>query len=255
VTGGLVRALPLAVAALLAALPAAAGTEVITETRKPDGSTRAGTALFDGTRMRVDTAGGRRAIVYRGDRGLLWVIDHTHKNFIEVARPTADALAGQAKARIDSLPPDQRALAEAGLAGGVEIKDTGRRGSVRGIPCAELHVMAAGVRIADVCRASYADAKVDRESFAAVRDLERLLGSSLTALMSSEAREEGAAVIESFARLDGVPMRVRTYEAGQFESETTVTSVKRLVFPKGSFELPGGYAPQFSINIRQPTKK
>ncbi len=244
-----------ALAVLLVTLPAAAGTEVLTETRRPDGSTRAGTALFDGMRMRVETAGGRRAIVYRGDRGLLWVLDHKHKNFIEVERPTAEALAGQAKARMDSLSPDQRALAEAGLSGGVEIKDTGRRGSVRGIPCAELQVLAAGVRIADVCRASYADANVERESFEAVRDLEQLLGSSVTALMPSDARAEGAAVIESFARLDGIPMRVRTYESGQFESETTVTSLKQKVFPKGSFDLPGGYAPQFSINIRQPTKK
>jgi hypothetical protein len=244
----------LVLAALLAALPAVAGTEVVTQTRKQDGSTRAGTALFDGKRMRVETAGGRRAIVYRGDRGLLWVIDHKHKNFIEVERPTPEALADQAKARLNSLSPDERAHAETGLAGGVEIKDTGRRGIVGSVPCAELHVMAGGVRIADVCRASYADAGVDRESFEAVRDLERLLGSSLTALISSEAREESAAVIESFARLDGVPMRVRTYEAGRFESETTVTSLKKLAFPDGSFELPRGYAPQFSINIRQPAK-
>jgi hypothetical protein len=245
----------LALAAVLcAALPAGAGTEVITETRKPDGSTRAGKALFDGQRMRVETTGGRRSIVYRGDRGLVWVIDHKRKNFIEVERPTPEALAGQARARMDDLSPDQRALAEAGVAGGVEIKETGRRGTVQGIPCTELHVMAAGARIADVCRASYADAKVERASFAAVRDLERLLGGSLTALLPPEAREDGAAAIESFARLDGVPMRVRTYEDGRFQSETTVKSVKKTAFPKGSFELPGGYAPQFSINIRKPAQ-
>lgn len=253
-TGGDLRALALGLVALLLALPAVAGTEVITETRKPDGGTQDGTALFDGKRMRVEMEGGRRTIVYRGDRGLIWVIDHKHKNFVEVERPTAEALAAQAKARLDALPPDQRALADGGLAGNVEIQDTGRHGSVLGIPCAELHVMAGGVRVADVCRASYADAKVDARSFAAVRDLERLLGSSLSALLPEKVRRDGAEAIESFARLDGVPMRVRTYEQGRFASETTVKSLKQKAFPKGSFELPSGYVPQFSINIRQPAK-
>jgi hypothetical protein len=254
VSGRGARALGFGALALLAALPALAATEVITVTRKPDGSTRDGRALFDGQRMRVETAGGRRSIVYRGDRGLVWVLDHKRKNFIEVERPSAEALAGQAKARMGALDSDQRAMAEAGLAGGVEIKDTGRTGVVQGIPCAELQVLAAGARIADVCRASYADAKVDPASFAAVRDLQKLLGGSVTALLPPEAREEGAAAIESFAQLDGVPMRVRTYEDGRFESETTVKSVKKTILPKNAFELPGGYAPQFSINIRKPAR-
>ena len=249
------RALPLAGALLLAAASASAGTEVLTRTTTPDGRTRDGKALFDGPRMRVQTDGGRREIVYRGDRGVVWVIDHKRKNFIEVERPSAEALAGQAQARLEALPPDQRALGEAAAAaaaGGVEIKDTGRRGNVGGVGCTELQVMMAGARIADVCRATYEEAKVRAESFAAVRELEKLLGSSLTALLPAESREEGLAALESFARLDGVPMRVRTYDEGQFQSETVVTSVGEKPLPKSAFELPGGYAPQFTINIRQP---
>ena len=61
---------------------------------------------------------------------------------------------------------------------------------------------------------------------------------------------EGAAALESFARLDGVPMRVRTYDAGQFNTETLVKQLTNKVLPRPTFGLPEGYSPQLTINIR-----
>ena len=42
------------------AATAGAGTEVVTETRKPSGEKSPGHALFDGRRVRIDTASGRQ---------------------------------------------------------------------------------------------------------------------------------------------------------------------------------------------------
>jgi len=247
----------LAIGLVLAAGVASAGTEVVTETRHIDGSddrVRNGSAFFDGRRMRLDTNDGRRAIVYRGDRNLIWVIDHKRQNYIEVEKPTPADVAKQAKARLDALPAEQRAAADvaaAAASSGVELRETGRMGRVNGIPCREVEVHAAGVRTADVCRASYADAGVTGESFAAVREVQELLGGSLAALVPSDTRAEGLGALESFAELDGVPMRVRTFDEGRPRTETVVKRIQTTAFPAGTFDLPDGYRPQFSINIRQ----
>jgi len=247
--------LVMAAALTLAAAPAWAGTEVDTVTRKPDGRKRVSKAYFDGERLRVDTSDGRRAIVYRGDTGVIWVIDHKKQNYIEVEKPTADALAGQAQAQLDALPPEKRSHAELGaaVARGIEVRETQRTGKILGVPCKEVQLVSGSMRIADVCQASYADAGVDPATFAAVRDLQELLGGSLSALLPKETREEGMAALESFARLEGVPMRVRTYEEGALDTETVVTRLEKKPIPKGTFALPKGYAPKFSINIRNPS--
>lgn len=231
---------------------ATAGVEMHTETRKQNGEIRKGKALFDGPRLRIDTSDGRRAIVYRGDKNVIWVIDHKKKRYIEVEKPTSSALAGQAKKQLDSLPADKKAAADLGaaVASGVEVKDTGRKGEVLGVSCDELHVMSGKARLADICRATYASAGVDRASFAAVKELQSLLGGSLTAMLPEDSRAEGTAALESFARLDGVPMRVRTYEAGQLDTETVVKQLKNKKLPRSDFSLPDGYSPQLTINIR-----
>ena len=247
--------LAMAAALALAAGPAWAGTEVDTVTRKLDGRKRLSKAYFDGERLRVDTSDGRRAIIFRGDTGVIWVIDHKKQNYIEVEKPTADALAGQAQAQLDALPPEKRSQAELGaaVARGIEVRETQRTGKILGVPCKEVQLVSGSMRIADVCQASYADAGVDPATFAAVRDLQELLGGSLSALLPKETREEGMAALESFARLEGVPMRVRTYEEGALDTETVVTRLEKKPIPKGTFALPKGYAPKFSINIRNPS--
>jgi hypothetical protein len=65
---------------------AGAGTEVETETRKVNGEVSPGHALFDGRRVRIDTSSGRRAFIYRGDEGLIWLVDHKKKNYLQVTR-------------------------------------------------------------------------------------------------------------------------------------------------------------------------
>ena len=87
------RPTALALAIALAAGAAGAGTELATQTLRADGEVQKGLAYLDGKRLRIDARDGRRAVVYRADRGVLWVIDHKKKSYLEVEQPTADALA------------------------------------------------------------------------------------------------------------------------------------------------------------------
>ena len=228
---------------------AGAGTEVETETRQANSEVSPGHALFDGRRVRIDTSGGRRGFIYRGDEGLIWVIDHKRKNYLEVAQPSAAGLAAVARSRLDD---EQRAAVDlaAGVDPKLEIRETGKRSTVTGIACEELEIFQGGQRVADVCLASYADAGVSGESFAGVGEVQELLQGALAAFLDEKGRSEALVGLESFGRLDGVPMRVRSYGDGKVDSETVVTKIQSKALPKSAFELPEDYNAKLTINIR-----
>lgn len=234
---------------------AGADTELVAETRRLDGEqrTRTDQVLLDGRSLRVDSRGGRRSVVYRGDRGLVWVIDHERQSYIELERPGAEALADQARARLEALSPEERARAEAALDDprpDVAVRETGASDRIQDIPCREVVVERAGRRVAEVCRASFADTGVAPGDLAALREVKALLEGSLALLLARDARSEGIASLTSLDPLDGVPLRVRAYRDGAPRSETRVTRLRQREAPEGSFELPDGYQPRIQIHIR-----
>jgi hypothetical protein len=243
---------------LLGAQGASAGTELATETRSPAAGDRVrkATAFFDGPRMRIDADDGRRTIVYRGDRETVWIIDHKKANYIEFERPTAAALASQAQAQLDRLAPEQRAAVDGAIdvaAGaevpGIEVRETGVRDRIHGIPCKEVELSRDDQRIADACWASYADAGVAPGSFDAVREVQALLQDSVAGLIPGKLRRDGLALLDSFGQLDGVPLRARSYRQGQLETETLVTRIESKPLPESNFGIPKGYKPRIVINI------
>jgi hypothetical protein len=243
-------------AAVWLAAPAAfAGALLATETRhlvgEDAGRVRKGIALFDGSRMRIDTHDGRRAIVYRGDRGLIWIIDHKKKSYLAVEKPSPEALAREVQSRMESLSPEERAAAEAAPAvvPKVSLRETGATAEVQGIRCQEVEVLRGEERIADVCRASYDAAGVQAETFTAVREVQQLLQGALGGLVSDSVRSEGLAAIESFSQIEGVPMRVRSYRGGQAQTETLVTGLEKKALPETDFAIPAGYQPKITISI------
>ena len=228
---------------------AGAGTEIQTETRKTGDEMSPGHALFDGRRVRIDVSGGRRAFIYRGDEGLIWLVDHEEKNYVQVVRPSAEGLAAAARSQLDD---EQRAAADAvaGVDPQLEIRKTGTRATVTGVSCEELQIYQGGRRAADVCLASYAGAGVSRESFAGIGEVQELLLDALAIFLDEDDQSEALAALESFGSLEGVPMRVRSYSGDNVESETVVTKIQRKDLPKNAFELPEGYRAKISINIR-----
>ena len=257
---------PLRVLALLFPLallssPAEAGIEIQTETRRLQGEdkrVRRASAFFDRRDMRLDTKEGRRGIIYRGERGLVWVVDRKKGTYLEFDKPSPEALAAQARARIDALPPGERAAADAAVSAGpdavlssLRIEETGKRDRILDIPCRELDVAAAGQRIARVCMASYGDAGVDPGSFAVVNEVKALLEDSVAVLAAGDVGADELTALETFAQLDGVPLRVLAYRDGQPRAETVVTGLAQKDLAAGVFELPDGARPKFRITIRE----
>jgi hypothetical protein len=228
---------------------AGAGTEVETETRKADGEMSPGHALFDGRRVRIDTSGGRRGFIYRGEEGVIWLVDHDSKNYLQVVRPSAEGLAAAARSQLDD---EQRAAADmvAGVDPKLDVRKTGTRSTVSGVSCEELQIYQGGSRVADVCLASYSDAGVSRESFTGIAEVQELLQQALAVFLNAEDHSEALAALESFGRLEGVPMRVRAYDGDSVGSESVVTRIQSKDLAKNAFDLPEGYSAKLSINIR-----
>lgn len=244
--------LPL-LAACLAASAALAGTEIVTETQQA-GKTdvRTSRALLNGKHLRIDDPASKRSIVYRGDEGVVWVIDHGRSSYIEFQQPDPAAAARQAQQRLDGLTPEKRAELERQTKAGVKLEKTGVSTRLLGIPCTEYVISTEGRRLADVCEASFEDAGIAPESFQAVRDVRALLENTVAAMMAApELQALGATALASVGELDGVPLRVRSYQDDRLDSTTLVKQIENRKFPAADFELPEGYKAQFSIQIRE----
>ncbi len=251
---------PLVLALLLAGPAALAGTEIATATRDAgdDATPEKGRVLFDGRLLRVD-AGPRRSIVYRGDKGLVWIIDHKRKRYLELQQPSPELVAQQARARLEALDDDERAAAretaEAIAEGAFRVRDTGETERLLGIPCREISVDRNGERLADLCKAGFSEAGIPPENLQALRELQVLLDESLAAALAQDPENaQLAAALASVIELDGLPLRVRAYKKGRLRSETLVTRVAERSLPDGEFGIPEGYRAKIRIQIRKSIK-
>jgi hypothetical protein len=258
-------------AVLVLAVPAlqAAGAATLfrTETRQLDAKApvRDNTLLADGQRMRLDA--GDSSVVFLAGTGSLYVLDHSDHSYVEIDRNAMQSVAkslGEAKAemreRLATLPPERREKAEKLLADSVgpdradvktEVRPTGRKDRIAGIPCTEVELLVDGKKEADVCRASFAAAHVPRKDLDAVRELVGMLRNSVAALAPESLREGGLDAIGTMEEVDSLPLRMRTYRGGEPVLETRMLEVKEEAAPASAFEVPAGYHPRISIQVRK----
>jgi len=243
-----------------------AATRMTSETRIGKDAPQRSTLLADGQRFRLDPD-ANTSIVYHAGRGVLWLFDHPSHTYLEVnqaqyqsmGRLLAEQRAAQS-ARLAALPPEQRASAQRLLDEAlgapvapprVEIRETGRSERVAGIPCDVLEVTRNGEKVAEVCRASYAAAGVPRARFAALRAMASFLRDSASALVPESLQQGGIGTLGSFDALDGLPLRIRAYQAGVLRLETEVVSLEEQKVSDSAFEIPAGYQPKITIKVRK----
>lgn len=220
--------------------------------------------------MRLE-ADETHSVIYRADEDAAWVIDHRAKSYRSIDRETTVTVArgvGQANTTarryIESLPPEQRQAAERLLdrtlgtpirvSPDVEVRPRGATERIGGVPCALYEVRRAGKRRAEVCRSSFDAARVSDESRDAVRALADSLSVVLPALAPEHLRQDGVDALHAFAELDGVPLRVRLYEADAPSWELRVTEVVERSAPATAFDLPDGYQQNLSLGGASPAQ-
>ncbi len=247
---------------------------VMETSRLADGKVLETTVLrIDGDRLRVDTDGGENSVVYHADQQLLWMLDHGDRSYFEIDQEmtaglarSIDRLNKEARSRLGSLPPEQRksleGLLDKTLGPGSEEKrpeivvvPTGDSDVLEGKNCRVYEVLRDGQRVADVCRAEFSDVGLQPQTLDAVRGLATFLRETVTALAPDKVRNQGLDALDSFDRLDGVPLRVRSYEDGKPVRQSRVTNLEDQAFPGSDFEVPSGYNKEIGLNIREHVGK
>jgi len=223
----------------------------------------------DGDRLRIDADGGRTSIVYLADRALIWMLDHEERSYVELDPQTTTKVTRQLgrierelRARLASLPAKQRAAAERLLdralgpeqptrAPEVVLVPTGKSERIDDLPCREFDLLRGGEKVADLCKAEFSEAGVDPASLASVRRLAAFLAEAVQSIAPAGMQGRGLDALDSFTRLDGLPMRVRAYEKGVPVRQSLVTELATPSFAAAEFALPQGYARKLGIKVRE----
>ena len=263
----MIRRLALAALACALAHAATAGTYIAAESRdlrSAEASSRTHVLWLEGPNLRLEAEADEQSGIYRGDRDVVYWIDHRDKSYRPIDRASAEGLANgvsqantAARRYIEMLPPAQREAARrmldqtlgapVAVSADLQVKTTGAKERIADLPCAVWEVRRGGARRAEVCRASFDAAKISDASRASVQALVATLRAVLPALAPEQLRQDGVDALQAFASLDGVPLRVRLFEDGKPVWETHVTRIEAREPPATAFALPDGYARKLPV--------
>ena len=260
------RFLLLWTAMVLLAGPAWAGVTLVME-RSEHGQTHPILIQLDATHARFETTGGGqepRVLLFDAPTKTIRVLDPGKKAYFEInsesAKRIRDHLQGvspEVRAmiaeRLKSLPPRQRAQAEAVLAqqgGGAEgaatapqrdlqFVATGEKKEVNGLACAVYRVSDAGKPYEEDCIAAWGAPGLSQDDLTAMK--------KLAEAFSDGTARGGMDALQEITRYPGVPIqRARLGADGQVETVDTVKSIRRGALSPAVFAVPAGYQRQAS---------
>jgi hypothetical protein len=251
-----------ALALLLVARGALAGTEITVETRRagaaPDAKPQQSLIDVEGRKVHADAGNGRHALVYRGEEGVLQILDHRDESVFTLDRATARSLArgaDGAREAVRGLPEPQRRAVERLLGAGqapapVALRVTGRSDHVNGIACQLLEALRAGVRLAEVCAGPSGAAGVRPEVLATLREL-AAFAAEVGDLLPKSMAGEGLDALVLVDQVKGVPLRVRAWPKDAPATESRLLRAVPKQFAAERFQAPPGYHAGVGIHVRE----
>lgn len=256
------RAGALTLALLLAARAALAGTEISVETRRadapPEAKPQRSLIAVEGRKLHADAGNGRHGLVYRGEEGVLQVIDHRDKSVLTLDRATARSMArgvDGARDAVRGLPEPQRRAVERLL--GAEpapaklaLRASGRSDRVNGIACRLLDALRDGERLAEVCEGPRGAAGVSPEALALLREL-AAFAAEVGGLLPKSMAGEGLDALVLVEQVQGVPLRLRAWPKDAPATESRIVRAVPKQFGTERFQPPPGYRSGLGIHVRQ----
>jgi hypothetical protein len=256
------RAPTLGLALLLVAHGAFAGTAITVETRRVGAASEAkpqqSLIEVEGRRLHADAGDGRHALVYRGEEGVLQILDHRERSVFTLDRATASSMArgvDGAREAVRGLPAPQRRAVERLLGGEsppakVALRVTGRSDRVNGIACRLLDALRDGVRLAEVCEGPRGAAGVTPEALAPVREL-AAFAAEVGDLLPRSMVGEGLDALVLVEQVNGVPLRVRAWPKDAPATESRIVRAVPKQFAAERFQAPPGYRAGVGIHVRE----
>jgi len=262
----LIRSLPLLTLALLSpalfAQAAQAGTRL--ETVNRDLSGKGGTTTIhswaQNGMMRVETQGDsarRSTMIFKDDT--IYAINHQEKSYYAMDRESMKRVAEQLnpalqmlQERMKDMTPEQRAQMEKMMGGRLppgmgeaetktEIKRTARTDKVSGYSCTYVQVFENGALTDEMCVTPSKDIKGSDELITTATRMAGLMREMMSTMNAPWLKQMAEKQVQNFAALGGIPVSSRHFEAGEPQSETTLTSIRTETLAASTFEIPAGY--------------
>ncbi len=246
---------------LLAAGPALAGTEITIETRKagapPEAKPQRSVVEVEGRSLRAEAGDGRHGAIWRGEDGVLQILDHAEQSIFRIDRATARSLAQGVegvRGRVAGLPKAQREVVEGWIGGEppakLELRNSGERAQVSGVACRLLEALRDGVRLAEICEGPRGASGVTPEALAPARELAAFLA-EVGDLLPRSLSADGLEALVLVKQLEGVPLRVRAWPKGGAATEARIVSAHPKSLSPDRFQPPPGYQPGIGVHVRQ----
>ena len=251
----------LAGAVLAASAGAAqAGTIIAFDEAVDNAPPRPMTMTLDTDRLRLSSA--LFDVIYRGDRGKVWVLQSTAKTYMEVSpaamAPMAakmDAAMAVMKQKLAALPEAQRKQAEAMMAQhgaspaappATTYQKAGDLRQVGSWSCTPFLVTVAGKFTSDVCAAKLEDLGLTRDdlsAFASFGAFMSKVGSAMGRFNSPMGKTDlDWTDLDSMSKAIGFPVQTSAkFGIIGRQDVTTVKSVDHHDLPAGTFDIPAGY--------------
>jgi hypothetical protein len=252
----------IALALVLAARAALAGTEITVETRRagaaPDAKPQQSLIEVEGRKLHAEAGDGRHGLVFRGAEGVLEILDHREKSVVRIDRATARSMARRmdgARDALEALPEPQRSAVERLLGSDrkpapVALRATGKSDRVNGIACRLLDALRAGARLAEICEGPKGAGGVSPEALAPVREL-AAFATEVGALLPKSLGAEALDALVLVEKVEGVPLRVRAFpKEGPATESRLVRAVPKRFGPE-RFQAPAGYSAGIGIHVRE----
>lgn len=208
-----------------------------------------------GDKMRVD-AGNVSMLMDTGSSRMIVLMRDRHQYInVQKAVQTASAAMATANAALASLPPQQRAMVEQSLGGGipgiadtkvdVSVKPTGARERVGRVNCEVYRTQINGDHAEDVCLANLADAGITAVDQATLR---RAVD-EMKALSQKVSNDTFHLPLHAVPN-DKFPVRMTHFENGRPVQIVELKSLTTGAVAGGDFTIPPGYSEASLASLR-----
>lgn len=228
-----------------------------------DQETMNGKMHFTANVLRIDGEQDRQSgsfsLIFRGDRQLIWFLQHDERKYIEMDQETLDQMStqisgvlAQMEEQLKNLPPEQRErvrqmmkgrmpdMEEAQPSAPPEIRATGESREISGYACRHYDVFQDGSKVAEVWATSQSNV-AGAENLSSVFEQ---LAEFYKNLTRNFAQFQTGFDFNVLADLDGFPIQMQNFEDGQLKSEMLIQEIVETTDSGTLFEKPVGYQEQ-----------
>jgi Domain of unknown function (DUF4412) len=242
----------------LAAGSSAADLIVTTETKNltvdpPKTETSQMFLTADKLATTLRSGAGETKMIYRGDKHAVYSLDPSTKTYMQLDKESMQAMGNQMnaaleqmKAKLDEMPPEQRAQVEKMMQQNaakdgpkIEVKPTAEKQTIDGKPTQKWEVTMDGKRTSEIWVASWKDAGVKKEDAAVLSDMATFFEEALRA--NPMLARMGGGGMRGMNHIDGFPVLVRHYEGDKVMREMAFKSVEKKSVDAATFDIPADY--------------